>query len=635
MLLVAALIGLISVVGGALVLPTGEPTETWEEAVWWAFLRLTDPGYLGDDQGVWRRIVSTFITVAGYVIFLGSLVAIITTWLNRKIRNLEQGLTPVTADNHLIILGWTNRTLPIAAEIFQSTARVRRFLKQHRTRNLQLIILSEDVTLDHRQELRDYPLIGSRARDVILRSGDAIDREHLRRVDSLNAAAIIIPSPTYQVKELITPDIETIKALLSLNAESHQQKRRRPYVVAEIQDENKLKAAYRAYTGPLEVIGSNTIISRLLAQNTRHPGLSEVYNELFSRSVGNNLFVRDYPGASGHTLNQLRSAFPKAILLGLVRVENGRFTPLLNLAGETRVAKNDRLVLIARQSTDIDLPKLPAAAAGGDSGVKASPRVRPAEPRTASPIRILILGWNLRVPALLKEFSSYDDETYHITSASLRPLADREKELEFITETGNPIPVEHLEIDYVKESQLRKVNPAGFDHILFVSSDRLTQEEEADARTLVGYVLLEELLEGVTPRPRVILELSDPSNETLIRRFHSEVIVSPMILSHLLAAIALRRELNTIYNELLTAGGAEIVFRDPEAYGLAPGSYPFSAIETRIAEYGDTALGLFPSTELGKDPARLVLNPARERHYELTTGTRFAVLTTSGRPALE
>ncbi|HBQ59805.1 MAG TPA: ion channel DMI1, partial [Balneolaceae bacterium] len=112
---VIALIGLISTIGGLLVLPAGDPASSVGESIWWAFLRLSDPGYLGDDEGTWRRIVSTFLTVAGYVVFMGSMVAIITSWLNRKIRSLEQGLTPVTANNHVVILGWTNRTIHIAA----------------------------------------------------------------------------------------------------------------------------------------------------------------------------------------------------------------------------------------------------------------------------------------------------------------------------------------------------------------------------------------------------------------------------------------------------------------------------------------------------------------------------------------
>lgn len=79
LLIVAALTGLMSIIGGILVLPTGEPLDDLGESVWWAFLRLSDLGYLGDYEGAWRRIISTIITFAGYVVFLGALVAIITT----------------------------------------------------------------------------------------------------------------------------------------------------------------------------------------------------------------------------------------------------------------------------------------------------------------------------------------------------------------------------------------------------------------------------------------------------------------------------------------------------------------------------------------------------------------------------
>lgn len=623
LLSVAAVLGLISVIGGILVLPSGEPTANLGEAVWWAFLRLSDPGYLGDDEGHWRRFVSTIITVLGYVVFLGSLVAIITSALNRRIRHLEQGLTPVAINNHIIILGWTNRTIHIAAEIFQSVGRLKRFLKLHGTRSLQLIILSDDVTPDHLQELRDYPLIGNRAEEIILRSGVGIDPEHLRRVDSLNAAAIIIPSQSNSTKELVTPDIETIKTLLTLNAECNKHKKKKfPFVVAEIQDESMLKAAQRAYTGQLDVVVSNIIISRLIAQNIRHYGLSDVYNELLSRSVNNNLFVRDYPETVGYSLAQVKTAFLKAVVIGVVRPVEKGFKPLLNVPGEFVVQENDRLVFLAREPFDAELK----------SGFK---EVKPVAIRDSLPnklkfegTKILILGWNYHVPALIKEFASYENESYELTIVSLRPLAVRQKKLEPLQEIIKEIAITHVEADYVQESELRKVKPETFDRILLVSSDKLSEEEEADARTIVGYVLLEEVLEQAAKRPQVLLELADPSNEALIRRFNSEVIISPMILSHLLAAIALRRELNSIYNELFTVGGAEIIFRNPEEYGIKNQTVTFSEIELRVSEFNETALGIYDETKSGEGHEVLKLNPPRYEPLELSAGVRLVVLTT-------
>src|SRR5689334_22509526 len=69
---------LISVGGGLIAVRLTPAFENTGEAIWWAFLRLTDPGYLGDDRGAALRTLSTIITVLGYVVFLGALIAIMT-----------------------------------------------------------------------------------------------------------------------------------------------------------------------------------------------------------------------------------------------------------------------------------------------------------------------------------------------------------------------------------------------------------------------------------------------------------------------------------------------------------------------------------------------------------------------------
>src|SRR5690606_21262224 len=57
LLVVGFFIGLISLIGGLLVVPQGGEFDDPGAAVWWAFLRLTDSGYLGDDVGTWQRVV--------------------------------------------------------------------------------------------------------------------------------------------------------------------------------------------------------------------------------------------------------------------------------------------------------------------------------------------------------------------------------------------------------------------------------------------------------------------------------------------------------------------------------------------------------------------------------------------------
>lgn len=630
LLFVAGLIGLISVLGGLLVF-NSENLSNLDDSIWWAFLRLTDPGYLGDDEGIWKRLVSTIITIAGYVLFLGSLVAIITTWLNRKIRDLEKGYTPVAANNHVVILGWTNRTMHIVGELFQSQGRVKRFLRFHKSRRLKVIILSEEVGHTLLSELKENKNIGKKASKIILRSGNTIDREHLKRVDILNASTIIIPSYTTGTDELLTPDVETIKTLLSINTEAELRNyEKTPLVVAEIQDENKIKAAQRSYKGPIEIISSDTIISRLISQNIRHRGLNEVYNEILARSIKTDLFARSFKELTGKSITEAREYFPKAIVIGIVKAEKDRFVPRLNIPSDYIIEEKDRIVLLANllEHTNPEVQNTMVAPKLSPVTVE---RAKVGSRKNTNPNKkILILGWNHKIPALIKEFANYHDENYQVTIVSVRPLTLRQKALSLIELPKSNVTCNHVEADYVKEAEMKKIKPGQYDHIILVSTDKLEKEEEADARTIVGFILLEEILSSSKKQPKILIELADPNNESMMKRFNQDVIVSPMILSHMLTQVAMQREIFYIYNQLFTVGGPEIAFKKPEDYGMSQEHFTFREIEQYAQYHHETAIGLYSPVRPLDDGDFHILNPARDYQLDLNQNTQIIVLTSIG-----
>jgi hypothetical protein len=153
--IIAVLICLVSLIAGMLVFSFTSTFEAYGESAWWAFLRLSDPGYLGDDKGLLLQAVSTIVTVLGYVLFMGALIAIMTQWLQGTMRKLENGLTPLALNDHILILGWTNRTATIVRELVLSEGRVRRFLKRIGAKNLHIVILAEEVTTALPLELKE------------------------------------------------------------------------------------------------------------------------------------------------------------------------------------------------------------------------------------------------------------------------------------------------------------------------------------------------------------------------------------------------------------------------------------------------------------------------------------------------
>jgi hypothetical protein len=621
LLVVAFFIALISLLGGLLVLlPQAEEFEDAGSAIWWAFLRLTDPGYLGDDVGTWQRIVSTLLTVSGYVVFMGTLVAILTRWLIAKMADLERGLTPVTLKNHMVVLGWTAQTPPLVSELFGSPGRMRRFLEKHDTQKLRVVVLAEEAGAGQLHELRSEPGIGRRAREVILRSGSAIQPEALHRVACLDAAAVIVPSQVYGAGSFVTSDVETVKALLSIAAQARHFATELPFVVAEIQDMRKLPVIERAYPGSVEVVAGDATISRLMVQNVLHPNLSEVYNELLTAGEGNEIFVRGGETADGLTVSELATQRPHAIVLGLLHPSGDhRWQVDVPAEGDTVIRPEDRVVLLACDYDHTGADPKAERLAGFERTVQPAPHK--AQDRTQ---RVLVLGWNRRVPSLAAEFASYRSRSFELDLVSAIPLDEREREIRRHGVDLSHVNGRLLEADYMVEDDLRKLKPASYDTVMLLSSDRIGSDEEADARAMVGYLQLEDILSRSSDRPQIIMELSDPDNRHLLYGHQSEMLISPMILSHILAQVALRRELRAVLDDLFTVGGAEIQFRDPHDYPL-PASTSFQVLEKIVAAKGEVALGIYRAK--ADDRGRhLLMNPPRDTYLGLCEGDLLLVM---------
>ena len=142
-----------------------------------------------------------------------------TRWLIDVMVKLEQGLTPVTVTDHIVILGWTNRTIPLVQEILDVSGGIQRLLRARDTKRLRLVILADEINADRVQELREIPLIRRSMSNIILRSGTSLQPEDLDRVACLQAAVVLIPGRNQSANELLTGDVETIKALLTLQAQ--------------------------------------------------------------------------------------------------------------------------------------------------------------------------------------------------------------------------------------------------------------------------------------------------------------------------------------------------------------------------------------------------------------------------------
>jgi len=216
LLIIAVLICLVSLTAGLLAFFFTPAFSAYGESAWWAFLRLSDPGYLGDDEGLLLQTVSTIVTVLGYVLFMGALIAIMTQWLHGTMRKLESGLTPIRRNDHILILGWTNRTVTIVRELVLSEGRVKRFLKRIGAKKLHIVVLADEVTTALPLELKEELGNNWNEKQITFRSGSPLRIEHLERVDFMHSAVIILPGSDFAAEGAETTDTRIIKSLLTI-----------------------------------------------------------------------------------------------------------------------------------------------------------------------------------------------------------------------------------------------------------------------------------------------------------------------------------------------------------------------------------------------------------------------------------
>jgi ion channel POLLUX/CASTOR len=605
LLLTASIIGFIAVIGGTLAFALSGTFTEYSDAVWWSFLRLSDPGYLGDDEGAVLRTIATVITILGYVLFLGSLIAIMTQWLNSTIRRLESGLSPITVSGHTIILGWTNRTPSLLRELVAGETSLPPRQRRHR----RLVILASEVTPELRRELRDVLGDAYDRWRIILRSGSQLRVEHLRRVDFEHASTIVLPGSDFSLGGYEASDARIIKTLLTIahHIDGAARPTDKPQIVAEILDPSRMTAVNRAYDGPIETVSSNVLISRIIAQTIRNPGLSKFYSELFSHAVGNELYAERFPVLAGDSFANAASRFDDAILLGIVRTTGSEWSAHLNPPGDLHIGEDDYCIGIAKSRR---------AFVPGDRPL-AEPQVQPliaASPTTRTTHRILVLGWNHRFPQLITELGSYSNESFHVDVLAPVPVEEREVDVT----TQNKVTIVHHRGDSSEDIVLRRLDLASYTSILQLGNSWMTSGDESDAQTLMDMLLLNSLLPSGSTRPHVLVELMNPETASLISD-DSESFVSPVLVSNVLAHVTLRPELNAALTSLFAPDGPQIRFVKADLMGLAGQRMSFGELSHRVSLSGDICIGI-------RTPAGTALNPPRDRVWEFNGREDIVVL---------
>jgi hypothetical protein len=563
-----------------------DPTESdLFKNAWWAFLRMSDPGYLGDDNGTYRRILATVLTILGYVLFMGSLVAIMTQWLYKTMKELESGFTPMNTVGHISILGYTNRTPLIIGQILTSKDKMNIILKKLKRSGPAVAVLNETVGYELIADLKaDLPR-KTNVKRVVFRSGDLISSEDLGRINVERSSVVIIPAKISVSDRGFSSDMSMIKALLTIKNRAELAGVKLPKVVAEVLDEKLKDTAKKLYGDSLEVVSSRSLVARLISQNIHHPGLSNVYAELMSQNEGSEIYVKTFNELMGLSWGEVAFRFKNSVAIGIVSADKTkavRIAPSL----DSKIEEGDLIVFIAKSFAQIVL---------SPSGNKSDSEIISVERSIAEVVKtdkkLLLMGWSEKALYVVKEVIKSESYSFNVDIVSIHESEERERTITSLVGAELKGRVRNIELDYAQPETFDQIDIESYDNILFMTNDWISSVGEADARSILGVLNLRSKEGEKKTSSSVLIELSDPENEKLFSKRSGETIISPIVVSSLIANISLRPELSRVFDVLFDSGGAEIFFKSAKQLQFT-GALSFGDIQQKLKSQTSIPIGL-------------------------------------------
>jgi hypothetical protein len=451
---------------------------------------------------------------------------------------------------------------------------------------------------------------------VVLRTGDPTRLSELERVAFNQAGSIIVLSPS-TAQDSLSADSEVIKTILQMVSYQGWGKHR-PTLTAEIARERNYELAQIAGNDRVDLVSSSTVISKIIVQSMRNPGLVDVYRELLART-GNNIQVRKIADCVDQELGLVSFGFRNAIPVGVSWEEdkNGRIKHAtgLNPEPDYELAEDEKLVLMMTGTKTVF--SLPAQ-------VPESHLTRDGNQTLRPPENILLVGWNGNIYDILIELNAHAIAGTAITILSSLPEAEAQRRLQaYIRQPLRNLNLRIVAGDSVEEHAYTDIDLASCENIA-VLADKSAGEADVDARTLRTMLRLNDLIKATGRNPHVVLELLDQANRDLVSQLGvDDVIASFVAVSAQLAQISQQTELGPIYRELLSAGGVEISLRPAADYVAMDEACGFADLMLAAQQRMEIALGLRRVSASG---AELLLNPDRDQRWELNESDRVVVL---------
>ncbi|WP_433323911.1 CASTOR/POLLUX-related putative ion channel [Spirillospora sp. CA-294931] len=350
-------------------------------------------------------------------------------------------------------------------------------------------------------------------------------------------------------------------------------------------------------------VGADELAGGLIAQTCREPGLPVACHDL-AETGGARLRVRDEPSLEGRTFAEALHASPTASVIGLAP---GDGDAVLRPRMNTVLGRDDALVAL--------LPDGGGFGPGGWTGEIVEEAVQPLPAGSRRPSRTLMLGWNLRAPAVVRWL-----DAHVVPGSRLDVVAGAESDLSLVTAGLERLDMRFSLGDTRGLTSLESMEPATYDGVIVLChGDRDGEGTRATLRRLRRiraesgrtFAIVGEVPgEAVPERPG--------------ERGADDFLVSDGLLGGLLGRLAANPNLAGLF----APSGTELHVRKATGY-VRPGiEIDFHTVIEAARRRGDVAIGYRVGAREPLAPnAGVVVNPDKSQPLTFAAGDGLIVLT--------
>ena len=560
LLLLAVITTVVVVLGGLAALALGGADGSGGasagHSIWFTLMHAINTGVLAKEEGTVAYLaVMTIVTLVGMFI-TSFLIGTISNGIKDKVTDLRRGKSRVIEEGHTVIIGFDENITAIIEELA---------IANENQNNAVIVVMAEKDKIEMEDIISDRVALPGNLR-VVCRSGRPDSPSDLK-VCALDTCKSIIVN--------LKDDFMTVKTILACESLLDEYGNNDAYIIATVRDREVLHPAKIAGGERAEILNFHKTIARLMVQSGRHPGMSEILSELLSFK-GNEIYVEENTAVEGLTLNEINLRLANSTAIGMIR--DGK--PLFNCDNETVFGPGDQIIKIAH---DDDPLKLWERAAVDTSVFKNGADI------SESPHTLLVLGYSDMLKQILIEEDAYAAPGSRVIIAAEPGKIDMDS-LPSQEELSNT-RLDVRECKIFKRNTLEKLaaeNPSS----IMLMSDTDLDDEEADARSLMLQLHLNDIAENIGADVPLLIEMNSTRNQRLSQMMRAtDFVVSSSITAKMMAQIAEQRRIKNILDELLSDGGSTIFMKPITRYVNTGTPVDFFSLTASAARYGEVVIG--------------------------------------------